>query len=182
MRALFYFMVAGAIAISLFATAAFAEGGISAADLRGFANALRPLPGRIQAIQIFGEPKRDKNSIAIATFDEQSGWQLFVYAPSSVLKYDLEWSSGKLDDSFRVASPQSFRTYSFSNGQGIVFEGCAPHVCPDVFSILLYVPSQRTALIASSVWGKVTYSPNAEEAKNATYKSDLADLVHKHQQ
>lgn len=170
------------LAISVVATAGAGDRqeGLTATQFSNLASSFVNLPGRIDAVQIFHVAGNQQDSVAIATFEDSAGWQLAIFNPAPGGKYVLGWKSGKLDDSFAVSSPGALRISSLANEQAIVFDGCASHACPDVFSILLYVPSAGGAFTAQYVWGKIAYSPNLEEAKYAQYKSILANLVRKH--
>ncbi len=152
--------------------------GLSATEFRNFAKSLPRLPGRIQAIRLFNESSGEKSSVAVATWGERSGWRLFVFGSRKGQNFQLEWKSGRLDDTFAVGDPSSLRAFNFLDGtEGISFEGCLRHNCPDVFSILLYVPSLRTAFTATSVYRKVTYSSDMRLPEDEKYKSVLDQLV-----
>ena len=153
--------------------------GLSVDELRNFATSLSVLPGNIQAIRIFHGTEGSEYSVALATFSEQSGWQIFVYNPGKNGRFELAWKSGKLDDTFYGASPDDLRVFNSGGYEdGIVFHGCAVHVCPDVFSVLLYVPTTRTAFTATYIWGKIKYSFDINDSKNNGYKSALDNLIH----
>ena len=152
-----------------------ANDGMTVQQLREFSESLEELPAPIQAIRFFRPDGRER-SVALTTNDQKTGWQIFVFdsVPSST-RFALTWKSGKLDDGFSVSYPGALKLFDFGHEQGIEFEGCAPHVCPDVFSVLLYVPSKRTAFTAKYVWGKITYSP--ESSENSGYKAALDQLI-----
>lgn len=154
--------------------------GISIDEFRNLAKTLPTLPGRIQAIQIFYDSTAHENAVAFATFDDKAGWQVSVFDPNREGGFKLAWQSGKLADSFAVSSQSELRVASLENEQAVQFEGCAAHVCPDVFSILLYVPSKHTVFTADYVWGKVTFSVNLDSVENSRYKSVLSNLVKRH--
>jgi hypothetical protein len=157
------------------------NGGISAAEFRSLADSMPKLPGSIQAIRFFGAPRGQQGtSAALATFQKQAGWQILIFKSRSDQKFQLAWESGKLDDSFSVSSSDALKIFHLGNENAVEFNGCAPHVCPDVFSILLYVPSKGAAFTAKYVWGKVTYSPTLSTAADAQYKSALDQLVSEH--
>jgi hypothetical protein len=156
------------------------QDGISGDELRSLAASLPELPGRIQAFQIVYDSTVQKNGIVLATFSEKSGWQLVMFSPMRDGSFKQTWQSGKLADSFFVSSQSKLKVVSLENEEGVQFEGCASHVCPDVYSILLYVPSKHAAFEANYVWGKVNYSANSDVAENATYKAVLANLLKKH--
>ena len=81
-----------------------------------------------------------------------------------------------LDDSFSVSSHGALKIFHLRDEDAVEFSGCAPHVCPDVFSVFIYVPSQKAAFMAQYVWGKVTYSPAIESAADEKYKFALDQL------
>lgn len=154
------------------------NGGMSAAEFRDLANSLPKLPGSIQAIRLFRAPGTEQTtSAAFATFSEQTGWQISIFDSPAGHKFQLEWQSGKLDDSFSVSDSSELKVFQLGQQDAVEFEGCAPHVCPDVFSILIYVPSKRTAFTVKYVWGKVSYSPALGSPENAQFKSALDQLV-----
>ncbi len=157
------------------------NGGMSVAEFRDLADSLPKLPGSIQAIRFFSSSgDQQGTSAAFATFERQAGWQVSIFNSHGDLKFQLEWQSGKLDDSFSVSSPDALKIFHFEKEDAVVFDGCAPHVCPDVFSILMYVPSKRTTFTAKYVWGKVTYSPTLGSPSEVQYKSALDQMVSEH--
>ena len=157
------------------------SGGLSADDFRDFVNSLPHLPAPIQAVRFFDAPgNKGKSSVAITTFDSQHGWQLFAFEPDTKGRFVLTWKSDSLDDSFAVSDPGALKIFQLANGDAIVFEGCAKHACPDVFSVLLYVPSVRTTFVAKYIWGNVTYTPSLSSPKEDGYKKALQQLIHEH--
>jgi hypothetical protein len=156
------------------------QDGVSSDELRSLATSLPELSGRIQAFQIIYDSTVQRNGVVLATFSEKSGWQLVMFSPIKDGSFKQTWQSGKLADSFSVSSQSKLKVVSLGNEEGVQFEGCAQHVCPDVYSILLYVPSKQTAFTADYVWGKVTYSANSDAAENSGYKAVLANLLKKH--
>lgn len=155
------------------------QDGISVNEFRSLAKSLPELPGRIQAVQIFYDSMIHQNAIALATLDEKSDWRLFVFSSVKKGQFQLTWQSGKLADSFAISSQNELKVFSLEDEQAVQFEGCASHVCPDVFSILMYVPSKNAIFTADYVWGKVTFSANLETTENARYKLILNNLVRK---
>jgi hypothetical protein len=153
--------------------------GMTVQQFREFAASLPDLPGQIQAIRLL-QGSGSARSVALATFGERTGWQLFVFDSVNGSKFELGWKSEKLDDSFSVSYPDALKVFSLGQEQGATFDGCAAHVCPDVFSVLLYVPSKRTSFTAKYVWGKVTYSSKLESPENSSYKAALEQLVKEH--
>ena len=156
------------------------SGGMSVAELRNLADSLPQLPGSIRRSRFFSTSGDQRGTAALATFEKQAGWQISIFNSRGDQKFKLGWESGKLDDSFSVSSPDALKIFHFGSEDAVEFNGCAPHVCPDVFSILLYVPSKGTAFTAKYVWGKVTYSPTLGTAADAQYKSALDQLVSEH--
>jgi hypothetical protein len=157
------------------------NGGMSVAEFRGLADSLPRLPGNIQSISFFrtsGDPSG--NSAAFATYERQAGWQITIFNSQGDHKFQMEWQSGKLDDSFSVSSPDALKIFHFGNEDAVEFDGCAPHVCPDVFSVLMYVPSKRAAFTAKYIWGRITYSPSLNSAASSPYKLALDQLVSEH--
>ena len=154
---------------------------MSVGEFRNLADSIPKLPGSIQAIRLFTTSEDQQQiSAAFATFDKKAGWQILMFDSRADEKFHLAWQSGKLDDSFSVSHPDALKVFHFGHENAVEFDGCAPHVCPDVFSILMYVPSKRAASTAKYVWGKVTYSPALDSAAEAPYKSALDQLVSEH--
>jgi hypothetical protein len=155
-----------------------ANGGMTVEEFRNLADSLPKLPGTIQSVLLF-RASGDKQSIsaALATFDDKKGWQLLVFHSLEGRKYQLEWQSSKLDDSFYISNPGALKVFSLGDETAISFEGCARHACPDVFSILLYVPSRRSSFTATYIRGKVTYSPSLTTEEQESYKSVLVQLI-----
>jgi len=171
-------MVAGAFAQKVPASE---ETGISVSQLRALVSEIPPLPkGSIQAVQFLRRNGFGVNRVALLTEARNGGWQIFVFHLENAGRYSLEWKSGKLDDSFSVSDPNAMKVFSYGQEQGIKFEGCAAHACPDVFSILLYVPSKRTAFTAKYVRGETAYSLELDSPENSYYKTILNQLVREH--
>ena len=171
-------VVAGAIAQKVPAPD---ETGISVSQLQALVGELPPLPeGSIQAVQFLRRDGFWINRVAFLTETRNGGWQIFVFHLEKTGKHSLEWKSGKLDDSFSVSSPDALKVFSYGREQGIRFSGCAAHACPDVFSILLYVPSKRTAFTAKYVRGETAYSLELDSPENSYYKTILNQLVREH--
>jgi hypothetical protein len=152
--------------------------GLSPEQFRALAASLPPSSAHIQAVRLFDRMgDKGESSAAVATFDSQQGWRLFAFAPNPQKGFVLTWKSGALDDSFAVSDPSALKVFQLASGDAIVFEGCAKHVCPDVFSILLYVPSASASFTAKYVWGKITYSPALNSPTEAAYKEALEQLI-----
>jgi hypothetical protein len=154
------------------------ETGITVSQLQNLLNALPSLPGTIQAIRFLRRDRFWIDGAAVLTQGEHSGWQIFVLHLGSGGKTSLEWKSGRLDDSFAVSSANQLRTRNVGvSEEALEFSGCAAHNCPDVFSVMLYVPSRRAAFTATCISGKVKYSPGLESADNRKYKDAVDQLV-----
>ncbi len=175
------FWVCGLLALQynvLWAQAASSQTGVSADQLRSFAQQLPNMPGRIQSLQIL----RGEHGplISVARFSADDGWELSVFGINGDGKFAERWHSGKLPDSFHVSYPSALKTFDFGNEDGVEFEGCAPHSCPEVFSILLYVPSISKDFVATSIFGKTTYSQDVLLPQNLRYKQALDQLLKDH--
>ena len=150
--------------------------GISVAQFRALANSLPASAGSVYAILL----EKDRlwlDRAAILTGRAGIGWQIFVFHRESNDKIALEWKSGKLDDSFQVSSPDQFQIVLAASEGALKFSGCAPHNCPDVFSVMLYVPSKKAVFSATYKSGRVTYSPGSEWPDSQFYKATLDRLI-----
>lgn len=155
--------------------------GISAAELRDLADLVPPGTGTIQAIQFLRKDGFSIDRAAILMAAKSSGWQIFLFHFQDNGKFSLEWKSGKLDDSFAVSSATQFQPYTSFGEQTFTFSGCAAHNCPDVFSVMFYVPSKNMALTATYTLGKVTYSPPVVAgSRYQIYRSYLDRLIAEH--
>jgi len=155
-------------------------GGLNVHQLRNLVNALPSLPGTIQAIQFLQGGGGQIDRAAVLTDGADSGWQIFVFHLKSTGKFALEWKSGKLDDSFAVSSTDQFHTYDLHGEDVLKFSGCGAHNCPDVYSVMLYVPSKKAAFTATYILGKVTYSPASDGPMYRYYKMDLDRSIAEH--
>lgn len=155
------------------------SGGLSTEQFRDLAESLPQMPAHIQAVRLFSASGSvGESSAAVAAFDLQHGWQILAFEPGTQRRFVLTWKSGTLDDSFALSDSNALEIFQLGSGDAIVFEGCAKHVCPDVFSVLLYDPAARAAFTAKYVWGKITYSPSLNSPKDALYKEALEQLIH----
>lgn len=153
--------------------------GISGYQLRDIADSLPPSTGTIEAIQFL----RTDNSIdraAILMYGESSGWQILVFRREPSGKFAVEWKSGKLVAWFAESSAEQFQPYNSFGEQTFKFSGCAPHNCPDVFSVMLYIPSKSMAIAATYTLGKIAYSPPAVAGQGyQIYRNYLDKLIAK---
>jgi len=139
---------------------------------------IRTLPSApIGSIQFFREKKDERLSAIILSLKKGDGWQLRLISPRGRTSYSTSWVSEKLSDSFSVSSPTNLSHYWLKDEGAIVFTGCAPHMCPDIFSALLYVPSRHRAFVGTCNNGQVTYtfSPSDEGANE--YKEVLNETL-----
>ncbi len=150
------------------------EEGLTVAEFRRFVQAIPRLPGRIEDIHFFRGPGGiNPEGVALLIGVKQGGWQLFILDRDKNGRWKLAWSSGKLEDSFNVSSRQEFLIANPGGGEAVQFSGCAAHVCPDVFSILVYAPSKKAAFKVDVRWGHIGYSPGLEAPENRRYKDWL---------
>lgn len=141
-------------------------------------NSFPELRGHIEGIRAFNIENNTYNFIAVLTFDRSSGWRFYIFKRINNHRFQLDWESGKLDDSFYVTGPEELKIAHLDNEYMVTLEGCAAHLCPDsVFSILIYVPYEQTAFTAKYVWGKIIYSNNLSKFQHQKYKNILAQLV-----
>jgi len=150
--------------------------GLSVAQFRALANLLPTSAGSVDAILL------EKDGLwlgraAILTGRVGIGWQIFVFHREGNGKIALEWKSGKLDESFQVSSPDQFQIVLAASEGALKFSGCAPHNCPDVFSVMLYVPSKKAVFSATYKSGNVTYSPGSEWPDARFYKASLDRFI-----
>lgn len=157
------------------AQGAASRAGISANQMRSFAQQLPDMSGRIQGLQIVRGGRQPL--ISVATFSVDDGWQLFLFGAAGDGRFSERWHSGKLPYTFRVSSPGALQTFLLGSEGGIEFQGCAAHSCPEVFSILLYVPSINKEFVVTSVYGKTKYSRDALLPQNLRYKKALDQLL-----
>jgi hypothetical protein len=152
--------------------------GLSVSELRALLNVLpAQSPGSIHAIRFLQGTDLDINRAAILTNREGIGWQIFVFHLDDSGGVALEWKSGKLDDPFAVSSAREFQTYQLYDEDVVKFSGCAAHACPDVFAVMLYIPSKQAAFTATWTRGEIAYSSNAGGPKYQYYKMELDRLL-----
>ncbi len=172
-------MAAGARLCAAGSQGAAWHAGLTARELRGFTASLPALPGPIQAMLLL-QTTAGRPAVALATFGSRPGWRILVFERGARRKWNLCWNSGKLDDSFAVSSGDQLRIIPVGVESCIAFSGCAQHVCPDVFSALIYIPSKRRVLQATSVWGKTTYSPAVASQEDSSGRQALDWLIDQH--
>ncbi len=139
----------------------------------------RSLPNeQIYSIRLFREQSNDRLSAVVLVGGKHKGWQLQVVSPSAAKGYSISWKSSWLADAFAVSSPQALGTYGLGNEEAVTFSGCAPHACPSVFSVLLYVPSRRRAFTATCENGQTSYA-FSQTSVDSQYKEPLNQLLRK---
>lgn len=153
------------------------KNGLSKQDLVAVAQVL-PEGAQVTAMRLFYGSHTNAQSVALQAA-YQRGWKIFVFSHNRENKWVIEWKSTRLPDSFAVASTEGLRTSGLNGEQGITFSGCAPHMCPDVFSALLYVPSRKKAFVATCNGGHTAYS-FPEGAGTQPYRTALDELLHQH--
>jgi len=156
--------------------------GLRAQELSRFSNSLSDIEAPIVAIRFFrihgvGFP----GGIALLLADEKTGWQIRVYTRMADQDFRLVWQSKELHEAFATSSYDRLRTYILRDEEIVVFDGCAAHSCPDVYAILMYVPSKGAAFWARRTHNKtVIYSPGLELPENSVYKDWLDRQIAEH--
>ena len=150
------------------------EDGIKPSQLTQIARMLPESP--IYSIRLFREKNNGRISATALTASKRTGWQIALISPQGLDGYRKSWVSAKLPESFAVSSPEALRTYGLTDEEGIVFSGCAPHMCPNIFSVMLYVPTQHRAFIGTCDNGETTYSFMPAAALQG-YKTALDDIL-----
>ena len=155
------------------------DGGLTAGQLRRLVQAVPDL-GRIYAVKLLRDASvGGATSIAVLSARAGRGWSVDVIAKGKGGGFRVEWSSGELGEGFAVSSQSGLSLFDLGSEQAVTFGGCAAHMCPEVFSEMLYVPSKRQAFTGTCTDGKVRYSFKADEATLA-YKSALDELLKQH--
>jgi hypothetical protein len=150
------------------------EDGIKPTQLTQIAHMLPEAP--IYSIRLFREKDNGRISATVLTASKRTGWQIVLISPQGLDGYHRSWVSAKLPESFAVSSPEALRTYGLSDGDAIVFSGCAPHMCPDIFSAMLYVPKQHRAFVATCNNGQTAYAFTLTTAFQ-DYRTALDDIL-----
>ena len=152
------------------------EDGLKPSQLAQIARILPPAP--ISTIRLFREAHNGRLSAAVLTGRKKYGWQILLISPEGSKDYRTSWTSPKLPDSFDVSSPTALTTYGLADEEGIVFSGCAPHMCPQIFSALLYVPTRHQVFVGTCDNGQTKYS-FAPRDEFGVYKEALNDVLRK---
>jgi hypothetical protein len=157
------------------------DGTLSVAQLQNFTKSLQTSEGKIYSIQLFADRSAGGyTSIAVLTSRPHIGWLVEVFTHSGNDDFHRVWSSGKLDESFAVSSASELTIYGLGSDQAVSFGGCEAHMCPSVFSELLYVPSKKRVYSATCQDGTVQYSFAVSDEKNADIKLGLDELLRNH--
>jgi hypothetical protein len=131
---------------------------------------------QIYSIRLFREESNNRLSAELLVAGGHKGWQVQVVSPRAATGYSISWKSSWLADAFAVSSPQALGTYGLGNEEAVTFSGCAAHECPDIFSVLLYVPSRHRAFTATCENGQTSYSfPRA--SADSQYVEPLNELL-----
>ncbi len=146
------------------------EEAITPTELASIARALPS--GPLYSMKLFHEKNDPRLSMAVLSSTKKNGWQVLVVSPRGRDEYTVSWTSPRLADSFEVSDPRNLGTYGLGEEEAVTFSGCGRHVCPDVFSVLLYVPSTHQAFTASCVDGKTSFSPTGSK-----YTEPLRELL-----
>lgn len=168
-------MVLATIALGLTASSACLaqqfDSGIPRSAFETISKSLPPR-SRIESVRLFNDFQKTASSVAVLT-STKAGWRIYVFAPSGKLGYEAVWNSGTLADTFMVATP-SLEIAQVDEQDAIAFHGCVQHMCPDIFSSFLYVPSLHRAFIGTCRDGKTELSFQASAAD----KDVLRHLMH----
>jgi hypothetical protein len=154
--------------------------GISVEELDRLMRAVPALPGRIYSIRFLRDARGNfPGFVALLVMNPTGGWYVYVFRSEDRGSFALDWKSAKLDDSFAVGSPDDLRTFDLGDEYGFTFEGCAPHACPEFFSVLLYAPSAHKSFTATYEDGKIGYSSGLDAPANHNYKVVLDEEIAK---
>jgi hypothetical protein len=130
----------------------------------------------IEAVRLLEEPAGAPIKVAVLTGREKFGWQIVVLSRDWRERYEPFWKTTRLPSSFEVSQGGSLQTLHVNGEQVISFQGCQPHRCPEVFSALLFVPSQKKEFTATCHDGKTVYSFD-EESRTQEYRYALDRLL-----
>lgn len=173
MRLLNVCVSALSVVLPLAAQARF-EKGITSTELAALAHALPNI--HVLNLRIFREGSNSRLSAAVLTEVAHVGWRVLIVSPSTPDAYKVSWKSEPLKDSFAVSSPNELSTFGLAHEEAVTFSGCAAHACPDVFSVLLYVPSLHRALTATCTYKQTKYSFESA-SPDAQFRGDLNQLL-----
>lgn len=158
--------------------------GLTKQEFVKFAESIPNLPDRVVAIRFLSDSHSNyPGAIGMLMEDNRGKWEILVMKYNDNGAFSESWKSGPLDDAFEVSGPDMLSTFYLGKEQGLIFSGCARHACggDGIVSLLLYVPSKNNAFTATSIYGKVSYSADLENPKNAMYKGVLDQLLRNQQ-
>lgn len=129
--------------------------GIPVDQLSGVSRLLPPISD-VEAVKIFQDLKQQGSLVALLV-GLKHGRELFIVSPHKSKQYAVRWHSSLLAGSLDVISFDPLKLETLNDGDAISFSGCAQHMCPDIFSTLLYVPSQNRAFVGTCDRGTTHY-------------------------
>jgi hypothetical protein len=154
--------------------------GMSVDELAKLVQSIPALPGHIYSVQFLRDAHGNfPGFISLLVMSPGGSWYVYVFRSEGPDGFALDWKSDKLDDSFAVGSPYDLKTFDLGNEYGFTFEGCAPHACPEFFSVLLYAPLAHKSFTAKYEDGKVGYSSGLDVPANHNYKDVLDEEIAK---
>lgn len=152
-------MAATTVALGLMASSSCCaqqfEAGVPKAAFASVSKSL-PLGARIESVRLFNDFQKSASSVAVLV-STKTRWRIYVFSPVGRSGYEAVWNSGPLSPTFMVATP-SLRVEQVEEQDAIAFSGCVRHMCPDIFSSFLYVPSLHRAFIGTCHDGKTELS------------------------
>ncbi|WP_306590027.1 hypothetical protein [Geothrix sp. 21YS21S-4] len=148
--------------------------GISIQEFRNIINKVPDSKAHIESILVFAPEER----VAILYSDLTRGWGIWVYQKRGLKLWELVWGSPKLDDSFSISSPDRFKLCNLPTGErGIQFSGCGAHNCSDIYSVMIYVPSQNKSYSVSHRLDRIDYSFIPVVSDENLYKEYLGEQI-----
>jgi hypothetical protein len=137
---------------------------------------------RLYSVQTFGSGDAEHPAYFAVLSSARSGWHVTVFHRVQG-GFRAEWSSDQLPIEFSVSSPENFSVEDIGEEFTVRFSGCAPHMCAgDYQGFLLYSPVRKQAFFArlrqeEKQPSRITFSPNALEPQNRSYKDALQQAV-----
>jgi hypothetical protein len=137
---------------------------------------------RLYSVQTFGSGDTESPAYVAVLSSSLSGWHVTVLNRVQG-GFKVGWSSHQLPVEFSVSSPDNFSVEDIGEESTITFSGCAPHRCGgDYEGFLLYSALRKQAFFAlltqqENQPRRVTFSPNALQPMNQSYKDALQRAV-----
>jgi hypothetical protein len=132
-----------------------------------------PPKAEIGAVRILDQPGGANPKIAVLTGRKKYGWQIVVLSNTQDEHYEFFWKTKRLDSSFAVSQGGALQTLFLGKEKVVAFQGCQAHMCPEVFSALIFVPSLKQPFTATCHDGKTDYSfddkPETESVRKALH-------------